>query len=302
MGLLNCAGRQLDLSYPRVMGVLNVTPDSFSDGGDFFGLDDALRRAECMVREGADIIDVGGESTRPGAVPVSAREEIDRILPVIEALVSRVAVPISIDTSKPEVMRSAVKVGAGMINDVNALRCPGALEAASEAGVPVCLMHMQGQPRTMQREPQYLDVLSEVREFLRERVDACEAAGIAEERLLLDPGFGFGKTLEHNLSLLAGLEDLCSLGPPLLVGISRKSMIGTLTGRSVDERLAGSLAAAVLAVERGARLVRVHDIAPTVDALRVAWSVWVRRKGRTLTGRMDYESSEATTEFRYLRR
>lgn len=260
------------MSRPRVMGVLNVTPDSFSDGGDCFGVEPALRRAERMVEEGADILDIGGESTRPGAMPVSAREEIDRVVPVIEALAPRVSLPISIDTGKPEVMRAAVAAGAGMINDVRALRGPGALEAVAEAGVPLCLMHMQGEPQTMQAAPAYGDVVSEVRDFLRHRVAVCLDAGIPPERLLLDPGFGFGKTLVHNLALLAGLTELCDLGFPVLVGLSRKAMIGALTGREVHERLAGSLAAAVLAVERGACLVRTHDVAPTVDALRVAWA------------------------------
>jgi len=267
--VVDCAGRPLDLSRPRVMGVLNVTPDSFSDGGVFFSREDALRRAEHLVEEGADILDIGGESTRPGAVPVSAGEEIDRVVPVIESLRSRVSLPLSIDTSKPEVMHAAVGAGAGMINDVWALRKTGALEAAASAGVPVCLMHMQGDPRTMQAAPRYADVLSEVRDFLQERIAACTAAGIDSERLLLDPGFGFGKSLAHNLALLAGLEEICSLGRPVLVGLSRKSMIGAVTGRPIDERLPGSLAAAVLAVERGARLVRTHDVAATVDALRL---------------------------------
>jgi len=271
--VVHCAGRPLDLSRPRVMGVLNVTPDSFSDGGEFFAREDALRRAEHLVEEGADILDIGGESTRPGAVPVSAGEEIDRVVLVIEALRSRVSVPISVDTSKPEVMRAAVGAGAGMINDVWALRKTGALEAAASAGVPVCLMHMQGDPRTMQAAPRYADVLSEVRGFLQDRIAACVTAGIDPERLLLDPGFGFGKSLAHNLALLAGLEEICSLGRPVLVGLSRKSMIGALTRRSVGERLPGSLAAAVLTVERGARLVRTHDVAATVDALRVVWAL-----------------------------
>jgi len=273
MDTLDCAGRSLDLSGPCVMGVLNITPDSFSDGGDFFGADRALRRAERMVEEGADILDIGGESTRPGAAPASVREEIERVVPVIEALASRISVPISIDTSKPEVMRAAVNAGAGMVNDVRALREPGALETAVEVGVPVCLVHMQGEPRTMQTAPVYRDVVFEVRDFLRRRVQVCVSAGMAPERVLVDPGFGFGKTLAHNLALLAELAELCSLGPPVLVGLSRKSMIGTLTGRPVTERLAGSLAAAVLAVAQGACLVRVHDVAATVDALRVAWAV-----------------------------
>jgi len=271
--MLDCAGRSLDLSRPCVMGVLNVTPDSFSDGGDFFDIDRALRRAERMVEEGADILDIGGESTRPGAAPVSVREEIERVVPVIEALGHRVSVPISVDTSKPEVMCAAVNAGAGMINDVCALRGPGALKTAVEAGVPVCLMHMQGEPRTMQAAPAYRAVVSEVRDFLRRRIEVCVKAGMAPDRIIVDPGLGFGKTLVHNLALLVGLGELCSLGSPVLVGLSRKSMIGDLTGRPVTERLAGSLAAAVLAVERGARLVRVHDVAATVDALRVAWAV-----------------------------
>jgi len=226
-----------------------------------------------MAEQGAHIIDVGGESTRPGAAEVSAREEIDRVAPVIEAIASRIPLPISVDTSKPEVMRAAVEAGVGMINDVRALRRPRALETAVELQVPVCLMHMQGEPRTMQSSPKYSNVVTEVRDFLRQRVDACIAAGMAPGRLLLDPGFGFGKTLEHNLALLKDLGELCSLGLPMLVGMSRKSMIGALTGRPVEERLAGNLAAAVLAVERGARLVRVHDVTATVDALRVAWAL-----------------------------
>lgn len=270
---MDCAGRVLDLSRPGVMGVLNVTPDSFSDGGEFFADGRALRHAERMVEAGAAIIDIGGESTRPGAAPVSARAEIDRVVPVIEALSARVAVPISIDTGKPEVMRAAVDAGAGMINDVRALRAPGALAAAVETGVPVCLMHMQGEPGTMQEAPAYGDVVAEVRDFLQRRTQVCIDAGIAPERILLDPGFGFGKTLAHNLALLAGLGKLCALGLPVLVGLSRKSMIGALTARPVSERLAGSLAAAVLAVERGARLIRAHDVAATIDALRVVWAL-----------------------------
>lgn len=273
MGPIDCGGRPLDLARPRVMGVLNVTPDSFSDGGDFFDQDAAIRRALLIAQEGADIIDVGGESTRPGATSLSAREEIDRVVPVIEAVAERVPLPISVDTSKPEVMRAAINAGAGLINDVRALRLPGAIEAARDAGVPVCLMHMQGEPGSMQQAPHYGDVVFDVVDFLRCRIDACATAGIPRDRLLLDPGFGFGKTLEHNLALLAGLSRLCAIGPPVLVGLSRKSMIGALTGRPVGERLAGSLAAVVLAVERGTLIVRVHDVAPTVDALRVAWAL-----------------------------
>jgi dihydropteroate synthase len=256
------------------MGVLNVTPDSFSDGGRHLDLDDALRRGERMAADGADIIDIGGESTRPGAREVSAAEETDRVVPVIEALVGRLAVPVSVDTSKPEVISAAAAAGAGMINDVRALRLAGAMEAAVGAGVPVCLMHMQGTPRSMQQAPAYRDVVAEVSGFLQARARACEEAGIPRDRLILDPGFGFGKTLEHNLALLAGLPRLCALGFPILVGISRKSMLGQLTGREVGDRLAGSLAAAVLAAERGARVIRVHDPAETRDALRVVEAVW----------------------------
>lgn len=268
MRLLDCAGRSLDLSRPRVMGVLNVTPDSFSDGGEYLDLAAALHRAETMVEQGADIIDVGGESTRPGALPVSAEDEVRRVVRVIAAIVARLPVPVSVDTSKPEVMRAAVAAGAGLINDVRALTLPGALEAAADLGVPVCLMHMQGEPGTMQQGPTYSDAVAEVAAFLRERMAACLAAGIPARRILLDPGFGFGKALTHNLALLARLRDIAALGPPLLVGLSRKSMLGAITGRPVAGRLAGSLAAAVLAVERGAVLVRVHDVAETVDALR----------------------------------
>lgn len=236
-------------------------------------MDAAVRQAQRMADEGADIIDVGGESTRPGALPVSAQDEIQRVVPVIEAVASAVPLPISADTSKPAVMRAAVAAGAGLINDVRALRLPGALEAARDCSVPVCLMHMQGQPGTMQAAPAYVDVVAEVSAFLRERMDACVAAGIPRERLLLDPGFGFGKTLKHNLALLANLRELCRQDLPVLVGLSRKSMIGALTGRESRDRLGGSLAAAVLAVERGARVVRVHDVGPTVDALRVTWAL-----------------------------
>jgi dihydropteroate synthase len=266
---LDCKGKVLDLSRPQVMGVLNVTPDSFSDGGDFFSVGAALERALAMQAEGAAIIDIGGESTRPGAAPVSAEDEIRRVVPVIEALQARLTVPISIDTQKPEVMRAAVAAGAGFINDVNALRAPGALEAAVGCEVPVCLMHMQGEPRTMQADPHYDDVVGEVRGFLQQRAAACEQAGIAREHILLDPGFGFGKTLQHNLQLLARLETISALGFPLLVGLSRKSMIGKLLGLDVGERLAASIALAVLAVERGAALVRAHDVAPTWQALQM---------------------------------
>jgi dihydropteroate synthase len=285
MTMLDCAGRSLDLTRPGVMGVLNITPDSFSDGGQTLALDAALHRAEAMVTAGAAVIDVGGESTRPGAAPVGAEEEIRRVVPAISAIAARFPVPVSVDTSKPQVMCAAVAAGAGIINDVRALRLPGALEAAAKLQVPVCLMHMQGEPETMQEGPSYGDVVGEVVAFLQARMAACEAAGIPEGRILLDPGFGFGKTLTHNLALLAGLGAIAALGPPVVVGLSRKSMIGTLTGRPVTERLAGSLAAAVLAVERGAALVRAHDVAETVDALAVIAALRAAEaSGGTLSG------------------
>ena len=274
MTTLCCGRRTLDLTRTRVMGILNVTPDSFSDGGDFATREAALRHARRMVAEGADLIDVGGESTRPGAPPVSVAEELARVIPVIEALADELAVPVSVDTSKPEVMRAAVAAGAGLINDVSALRRPGALAAAAALRVPICLMHMQGEPGTMQQDPTYGDVVAEVAAFLAGRLAACEAAGIPRERLLVDPGFGFGKTLAHNLALLRGLPRLASLGVPVLAGLSRKSMIGALLGGvPVGERLHGSVAAAVLAVERGAAIVRVHDVGPTVQALRIVAAV-----------------------------
>lgn len=277
--LLTCGTHLLDLRTPRVMGVLNITPDSFSDGGDFFAPDAALRRGEQMVVEGADIVDVGGESTRPGAAAVDEAHELERVVPVIAALAKRLPVPISIDTSKPAVMRAAADAGATLINDVRALRAPGALAMAASLGLPVCLMHMQGEPRTMQAEPAYGDVVGEVRAFLAERIAACAAAGLGPERLLIDPGFGFGKRLAHNLQLLARLADLADLGPPLLVGLSRKSMLGALTGRPVGERLAAGLAAAVIAACNGARILRVHDVAATVDALKVVDAVQAAQTG-----------------------
>jgi dihydropteroate synthase len=254
----------------RVMGILNVTPDSFSDGGLWARPERALRRAVEMAEAGADIIDVGGESTRPGSRPVSVDEELDRVVPVIEAIAASTGVTVSVDTSKPEVMVAAVRAGAGMINDVCALQQPGALETAAGLNVPVCLMHMKGQPRDMQEQPEYEDVVGEVEAFLAERAEACMAAGIPADRIAIDPGFGFGKTLEHNRELFRNLRRLCGSGYPMLVGVSRKSMLGTITGRSVDERLAGSLAAAVLAAQAGAAILRVHDVAETVDALKVA--------------------------------
>ena len=276
---LDCKGKLLDLDKPCVMGILNVTPDSFSDGGRFEAPDAALEQALKMQQDGAAIIDIGGESTRPGAAAVTLQQELDRVLPVIEVLSAELDIPISIDTSKPEVMSAAVAAGAGMINDVNALNAEGAVQAALDAAVPVCIMHMQGQPRTMQQAPVYKDVVAEVRQYLSDRLAACEAAGIPRQQLIVDPGFGFGKTLEHNLALLAELESFRALGVHLLVGISRKSMLGQITGRSVDERLAGSLAAAVMAVERGAGIVRVHDVAATVDALKFAFAV-IQQRGK----------------------
>jgi dihydropteroate synthase len=268
--VLDCHGRPLRLDRPRVVGILNLTPDSFSDGGSHDSVDAAVAHALRMVEEGADMIDVGGESTRPGAADVPVDEELRRVIAVIEQLASRSEVPIAIDTSKPEVMRAAVAAGAGMINDVYALRRDGAMEAAAELRVPVCLMHMQGEPRSMQDAPHYDDVVGEVHRFLTDRLFACELAGIERRNVMVDPGFCFGKTLEHNLALLAGLDRFASLGSGVYAGLSRKSMIGTLTGRQVPaERLAGSVAAALIAVQRGARMVRVHDVAATVDALAV---------------------------------
>lgn len=258
---------------PLVMGVLNITPDSFSDGGRYLRPDAAVAQAQAMAAAGADIIDIGGESTRPGAPAVDEAEEIARVVPVIEALATRVPSLLSIDTSKPAVMRAAVAAGAGMINDVRALRCAAAIETASGLGVPVCLMHMQGEPATMQAAPAYDDVVTEVTGFLLARVAACEAAGMPRNRLLIDPGFGFGKDLSHNLCLLRALPALAGLGLPLLVGLSRKAMIGALTGRPVDDRLHGSVALAVYAALQGAAVIRVHDVGPTVEALRVIRAV-----------------------------
>jgi dihydropteroate synthase len=259
------------------MGVLNVTPDSFSDGGRHAGVDRAVERALAMAAEGAAIVDVGGESTRPGAAAVGEQEELDRVVPVIEHLRARSGVVISVDTMKPAVMRAACAAGAEIVNDVMALRAPGALDAVRDAGAAVCLMHMQGEPRTMQASPAYANVLAEVREFLEQRLRACRAAGIAEGRMVLDPGIGFGKTLEHNLTLLANLEHLAIDRSPLLIGISRKSMFGSLLGRAVEDRLAGGLAGAALAVWQGAAIVRAHDVAQTVDAVRTAYQIKSRR-------------------------
>ena len=268
---LDCAGRPLKLDRPRIFGVINVTPDSFSDGGANESVDAAVAHGLRLLADGADALDIGGESTRPGAEEVPAELEIARVVPVIERLARETSVPISIDTSKPEVMRAAVAAGAGIINDVYALRREGALEAARDLSVPVILMHMQGEPRSMQKAPHYDDAVDEVRRFLADRIFACELAGIPKARIVIDPGFGFGKTLEHNLSLLAGLETFADLGVPLLAGMSRKRMIGELTGRDINERLVGSVAAHLMAAERGAMLLRVHDVAAMRDALAV-WS------------------------------
>lgn len=267
---LTCRNRVLDLGEPVVMGVLNVTPDSFSDGGRYFSLDAAVERGLRMAEEGAAIVDVGGESTRPGSAAVATGEEIDRVVPVIERLARSCPAVVSVDTRKPEVMTAAVRAGAHLVNDVNGLRAPGALEAAAASGAAVCIMHMQGEPATMQVDPTYGDVLGEVTGFLADRAAACRAAGIGADRICIDPGIGFGKRLEHNLALLAGLPALSGLGFPVLVGVSRKAMIGMITGRPSGERLAGSVALAALAVERGAAIVRAHDVAETVDAVRVA--------------------------------
>ena len=267
---LDCAGRILRLDVPRVMGIVNVTPDSFSDGGAHDTADAAVAHALRLVEEGADALDIGGESTRPGAAEVEVEEELRRVVPVIERLAAQVAVPISIDSSKPEVMRAAVEAGAGMINDVYGLRREGALYAAAALGVPVVLMHMQGEPRSMQAAPQYDDVVGEVHRFLAERIFAAEMAGIPKQRIVVDPGFGFGKDTAHNLQLLAQFERFVELGVPVLAGLSRKRSIGELTGRDVPaDRVAGSVAAHLIAAQRGAAIVRVHDVAATVDALKV---------------------------------
>lgn len=272
--VLDCGGRRLELSRPRIMAIVNVTPDSFSDGGDHFDTEAAIAHGLKLAEEGADLLDVGGESTRPGAAPVTVDEELRRVLPVIEALSAATDLPISVDTSKPEVMRAAVAAGAGMINDVRALTSEGALAAAAELAVPVSLMHMQGEPGGMQEAPHYDEVLADIHRFLADRVLACELAGIERKRLLVDPGFGFGKTLEHNLALLAGLSRFADLNLPLLVGLSRKRMIGSLTGEDeAGRRLHGSVAAAVLAAERGAAIVRVHDVLATRQALAVQHAV-----------------------------
>ena len=268
--MLTCGSYRLSLDRPLVMGVLNVTPDSFSDGCRFLDRSAALDHARAMVADGADLIDVGGESTRPGAAPTPEREELERVVPLIGD-VAALGVPVSADTRKPAVMRAAIAAGASMINDVSALRVPGALDALASAPKPVavCLMHMRGDPATMQQRVVYTDVVTEVKLFLNERAAATEAAGISRDRIVVDPGFGFGKTMEHNLALLRRLSEIAALDYPVMAGLSRKSTIGTLTGRDVGERKAGSIAAALAAVAHGARIVRVHDVRDTVDALKV---------------------------------
>ena len=267
---LHCGNFHFDLSRPLVMGIVNVTPDSFSDGGHHLQRDAALAHARQLIGEGADILDIGGESTRPGALPVSVQEELNRVMPVIEGL-RGIPLPVSVDTCKPEVMRAALAAGASMVNDINALQHPDALAAVAASNAAVCLMHMKGNPQTMQEQPQYDDVVVEVSKFLRERMDAVQAAGIARKRIVVDPGFGFGKTLAHNLTLLRNLGAFGGLGAPVLAGLSRKSMLGTITGQDVNHRASASVAAALLAVQRGASIVRVHDVRATVDALKV-WS------------------------------
>ena len=279
MPFLRCADKTLDLSVPIVMGVVNVTPDSFSDGGRFLNAAAAVEHGLRLAAEGAAILDIGGESTRPGAADVSVAEELRRVIPVIEQLRAATTAVVSIDTSKPEVMRAAAAAGAGLINDVRALREPGALNAALATDCAVCLMHMQGDPRTMQHAPAYRDVVSEVKAFLLERVHVAQAAGLSAERLAIDPGFGFGKTLEHNLELLRRLRELAAAEVPLLAGLSRKSMVGKLTGRPAGDRIYGSIALAVIAAQNGARIIRAHDVAATVDALKILMAV-EKKEGR----------------------
>jgi len=271
---LDCAGRIVILDRPRIMGVLNITPDSFSDGGQWLKKDEAIRHALAMQEQGADIIDVGGESTRPGAQAVSLQQELDRVIPVIEAITPQLSVPVSIDTSKSAVMRAAVAAGAGMINDICALGQDDAMEIAADLAVPVCLMHMQGEPRVMQVDPRYEDVAVEVGQFLLKQAQQCKQSGILSENIILDPGFGFGKTLQQNISLFQALPSLVEAGYPVLIGLSRKAMLGQLTGKETAGRLAGSITAATLAVLLGATIVRVHDVAETHDALAVATALW----------------------------
>ena len=266
---LTAQGSTLDLSHPHIMGILNVTPDSFSDGGQHNSLVESVKHANAMINAGATIIDIGGESTRPGAADVSVDEELSRVIPVVEAIAQRFEIWISVDTSKPEVIRESARVGAHIINDIRSLQEPGALAAAVETGLPVCLMHMQGEPKNMQQAPHYDDVFADVNRFFIDQIARCEAAGIAKEKLLLDPGFGFGKNLTHNYQLLARLSELHHFGLPLLVGMSRKSMVGQLLNVGPDQRLSGSLACAVIAAMQGANIIRVHDVKESVEAMRV---------------------------------
>ncbi len=265
---LHCGNYRLSLDHPLIMGVINVTPDSFSDGGHYLGTAAAVAHARQLISEGADLLDIGGESTRPGAGPVTLDEERRRVLPVLEALADA-GVPLSVDTRKPELMREAAVAGAAMINDVNGFEAPGALDAVTGTDCAICIMHKQGDPQTMQQAPQYADVVAEVRDYLRQRIAAAEQAGIARDRIVVDPGFGFGKTLDHNLELLRRLDAIAALQVPVLAGLSRKSMIGKLTGKDAGDRMAGSIAAALLAAQQGAAILRVHDVAATRDALAV---------------------------------
>ena len=283
MAILQCGSRALDLQYVQVMGILNVTPDSFSDGGDLFkhnelSVEDALLRATQMVKDGASIIDIGGESTRPGAKKVTLQEELDRVLPVVEVISKELDVVISVDTSQPEVINNAAQLGAGIINDVRALSIPGALAAAAESKLPICLMHMKGSPQDMQDAPVYTNVIDEVSAFFHERIKACAEEGITLDRLLLDPGFGFGKTLEHNLTLLNRLDELHGFSLPLLIGTSRKSMIAGVLDRDVDQRLSGGLATIAIGVMKGAKIVRVHDVLESADVVRMTEAV-LRERG-----------------------
>ena len=276
--IFNCGKFKLDLTTPRVMGIVNVTPDSFSDGGKFAATNLAIEHALKLAEEGADILDIGGESTRPNATPVSLQEELDRVIPVIEGLIKQINIPISIDTYKPQMMQAAIAAGASMVNDVRALQEDGALEVVAKSNVGVCLMHMQGTPQTMQVNPQYNNVVNDVKEFLAARLQATMNgtnghAGLAKNRILLDPGFGFGKTREHNISLLQNLESFANLGQPLLVGLSRKSVLGQVTGNDVNARLYASIAASVLAAQKGARILRVHDVKATVEALKIVSAI-----------------------------
>ena len=268
MRILQISGQLLPADRPLVMGVLNITPDSFSDGGAWLGTDQAMEHAALMVEAGADIIDIGGESTRPGSAGVSVAEELKRVIPVIEQVYAKLEIPISVDTSKPEVMLAAIQAGAGMINDINALRAEGAVEVVASLGVPVCLMHMQGHPQNMQQEPHYEDVVSEVSKYLLERASVLQQAGVRQRDIVLDPGFGFGKTQSHNIQLFRAIPRLAALGYPLLIGVSRKSMLGAITNQPVDSRVHASVTAAILAAQGGASILRVHDVAATVDGLK----------------------------------